>query len=350
MPPKPERIAVLGAGSWGATLAGVLAENGHAVSLWEFDAAAAQALAATRTLKVLPDLRLPKSVEVTHDLKRALTDRPVVLSVTPSEFVRSTMKAVQATDALSPKAVIISASKGLEEKSLKRMSEIILQEVGGTLDRIAILSGPSHAEEVCRHLPTAVVSASQNVDLARRVQAMFTQEFFRVYAHSDMLGVELGGTLKNVLAIGCGISDGLGFGDNTKALIMTRGLNELSRLGVKMGADLLTFFGLTGMGDLIVTCLSQHSRNRLFGEKIGQGKTPAQALKEMTMVTEGYKTSAAAFELAKSLKIECPLFHEIYQILYQGKNPKASMHDLMERETPAEWRDVGNLPKGGHTS
>jgi glycerol-3-phosphate dehydrogenase (NAD(P)+) len=335
-----ERIAVLGAGSWGATLAGLLSDNGHDVSLWEFDAKAADSLANSRRLSILSELDLPKQIQVTSDLAQALKDRDVILSVIPSPFVRGTFKAAQATRAITKQAVVISASKGLEEKTLKRMSEIIGEETAIPSDRLAVLSGPSHAEEVCKHMPTAIVAASPNKDLVGRTQTLFTREYFRVYAHNDMLGVELGGTLKNVLAIGCGIIDGLGLGDNTKAALMTRGLNEMSRIGSKMGAQLLTFFGLTGMGDLIVTCLSQHSRNRLFGEKVGRGKTPEQALAEMTMVTEGYKTAPAARELARRVQVECPVLEEIYQVLYQNKSPKASLHDLMERDTLEEWQGM----------
>jgi glycerol-3-phosphate dehydrogenase (NAD(P)+) len=336
----PEQIAILGAGSWGATLAGVLVENGHSVSLWEFDAAAPKSLAGSRRLSVLPDLKLPPAVDVTHHLADALRDRHVIIAATPSQFVRSTMKAARATGALSPEAVVFSVSKGLEDKTFKRMSEIILEETGVPDNRIAVLSGPSHAEEVCRHLPTATVVASSSAALSARVQSLFTQDFFRVYTHSDVRGVEFGGALKNVFAIACGISDGLGLGDNSKAAIMTRGLNEMARLGAKMGAQLLTFFGLAGMGDLIVTCLSRPSPNRLLGEKIGKGKSTGQALSEMTMVTEGYKTAPAAYELTRRLELDCPLIREIYQVLYKNKDPKKSLHDLMERETPSEWREL----------
>lgn len=270
----------------------------------------------------------------------------MILSATPSQFVRATLKAAQGTGAIAKDAVVISVSKGLEETTLKRMSEIIAEELKRAPDQIAVLSGPSHAEEVCRHLPTAMVSASSDRALAVRVQSLFTQDYFRIYAHHDMLGVELGGTLKNVFAIACGISDGLGLGDNSKAAIMTRGLNEMSRIGLKMGADLLTFFGLSGMGDLIVTCLSRHSRNRRFGEKVGSGKSPKQALAEMTMVTEGYKTAPAAYALTQKLSVECPLIEEIYHVLYRDKAPHTSLRDLMERETPSEWHELAALPKG----
>jgi glycerol-3-phosphate dehydrogenase (NAD(P)+) len=334
-----ERIAVLGAGSWGATLAQLLSEKGHDVSLWEFDAKAATALQQTRTLRVLPDLKLSPGVRVSAQIGEVLDQRSLIVSATPSQFVRGTVKAAAASGKLAPHAAWVSVAKGLEDKTLKRMSQVIADEAHVPTQQVAVLSGPSHAEEVCRHLPTAMVSASVDSALATRVQQLFTQPYFRVYTHDDLVGVELGGTLKNIFAIGCGISDGIGLGDNSKAAIMTRGLNEMSRLGVKMGGKLLTFFGLAGMGDLIVTCLSRHSRNRLFGEKIGQGKTPDQALAEMTMVTEGHKTAPAAFALTQQLGVDCPLIQEIYAVLYQQKNPKQSLRDLMERETPPEWRD-----------
>lgn len=334
-----ERIAVLGAGAWGSTLASLLAEKGHAVSLWEFDPAAAHTLAASRRLAVLPGLKLAKSVEVTSDLGQVLANRPVIVCVTPSHFVRSTMRAARATGKAVPDPVIVSASKGLEEKTHKRMSEVIAEEWGAPSRSIAVLSGPSHAEEVCEHLPAAAVVASADSSVNSRVQSLFAVDYFRVYTHTDLVGVELGGTLKNIYAIGCGISDGLGLGDNTRAALLTRGLNEMVRLGTKLGAELSTFFGLAGVGDLIVTALSKHSRNHLFGEKIGRGRTPEQALAEMTMVTEGYKTSLAAYELAERLQLDCPLLREIYRVLYQGKAPLTSLHDLMARETLSEWKD-----------
>ncbi len=336
----PAQIVVLGAGSWGATLAGLLAENGHDVSLWEFDAAAAQRLASTRRLGVLPGLQLPTTVRVTAHIKEALQDRTVIVSATPSHVVRSTMKSVRATGELKTGSMVISVSKGLEEKTLKRMTEVIREETGLAEAHVTVLAGPSHAEEVCRHLPTATVAAGTDPAIVARVQALFTGDAFRVYPHSDVLGVELGGTLKNVYAIASGISDGLGLGDNTRAALLTRGLNEMTRLGVKMGAQLLTFFGLAGMGDLIVTCLSRHSRNYQLGEKIGKGQTPQQALSEMTMVAEGYKTAPSAHALAQRLGLECPLTREIYQVLYEGKKARTSLHDLMARETQTEWQGL----------
>ncbi len=336
-----ERIAVLGAGSWGATLATLLAEKGHDISLWEFDPKAAASLAATRTLSFLPELHVPSSVQVTHDLAQALENRPVVISATPSHTVRATMASVKKTQALRPKTIVVSVSKGLEEKSLKRMSEVIGEELPWPAKHVAVLSGPSHAEEVCQHFPTAVVAAGRDRAVVSRVKALFERDFFRVYPQDDLVGVELGGALKHVFAIVCGIADGLGLGDNTRAAILTRGLNELTRIGVKRGGNLLTFFGLAGMGDLIVTCLSKHSRNRQLGEKIAHGKSAAQALSEMTMVAEGMKTAPSAHRLAQDLKLDCPLTQEIYEILYHGKDPKRSLRDLMHRRTHNEWQGFG---------
>jgi glycerol-3-phosphate dehydrogenase (NAD(P)+) len=253
------------------------------------------------------------------------------------------MRLLLDTGAMASEPRVISVSKGLEEGSLQRMSEVIAEELGLPAARVAVLAGPSHAEEVCRRLPTATVAAAQARPFALAVQRLFSTDYFRVYTHTDVAGVELGGTLKNVFAIGCGISDGLGFGDNTRAALMTRGLNEMARNGVRMGAQLLTFFGLAGMGDLIVTCLSRHSRNHQLGEKIGKGLSPGQALAEMTMVAEGYKTAPSADALAGKLAISCPLIHEVYDVLYKGKDPRQSLHDLMSRETPSEWQD---LPEG----
>jgi glycerol-3-phosphate dehydrogenase (NAD(P)+) len=337
---RVERVAVLGAGSWGATLATLLANKGQDVSLWEFDPQAAMSLATSRRLPVLPELEIPASIQVTNDLSSALAGRPMVVCATPSHVVRATMASVKKTNALDPQAVIVSVSKGLEEKTLLRLSQVIAGELHWPAKRITVLSGPSHAEEVCRRMPTATVVAGVDRHTVLRICALFQENFFRVYPHHDVVGVELGGMLKNIFAIACGISDGLGLGDNSRAAILTRGLNEMTRIGVKMGGDLLTFFGLTGMGDLIVTCLSKHSRNRLLGEKLGQGKSAAQALSEMTMVVEGMKAAPSAYQLAQKLKLDCPLIREIYDVLYKGKDPRTSLHDLMQRQTQTEWHGL----------
>jgi len=334
-----EKIAVLGGGSWGATLAGLLAEQGHSVALWEYVPAIAHVLKTTRKLATVPDLKLPLSVAVTNTMADALADCTWILSATPSAHVRFTLKTAQATGKVSSQVRVISVSKGLEDKTLKRMSDVISEELRIPLEQVVILSGPSHAEEVCRRLPTAVVAAGKNLASVKEVQALFSNSYFRVYAQSDFVGVELAGALKNVMAIGSGIADGLGFGDNTRAALLTRGLNEITRLGIKCGARQDTFFGLAGMGDLIVTCLSTHSRNHTLGEKIGQGKTPKTALSEMTMVAEGMVNAPAAYALSQKLGVSCPLIEEIYAILYQNKNPKESMQALMQRAPQEEWHE-----------
>jgi glycerol-3-phosphate dehydrogenase (NAD(P)+) len=334
------KISVLGAGSWGATLANLLAENGHVVSLWEFDPAAEQTLRNSRRLSILPELLLNSKVQVTNDLAECLRTSTTIISATPSHVVRATMKAAAQSKAVMRESMVVSVSKGLEAESLKPLNEIISEELHLPGSQITVLSGPSHAEEVVRRLPTATVLASRDADKARYIPALFANDYFRVYSQSDILGVELGGALKNVYAIACGISDGLGFGDNTRAALLSRGLNEMARIGVKMGAQLLTFFGLAGMGDLIVTCLSQHSRNYSLGLKIGQGKSPKQALAEMTMVAEGMKMAPSAHALAKKLDLDCPLIREVYHILYESKDPKQSLHDLMRRETESEWQGL----------
>lgn len=338
---KVERIAVLGGGSWGATLAVLLAEKGHDVALWEFVPEAAAAMAKTRRLNLLPELQIPDAMLVTNHLGETLEGRPVIVSATPSHTVRATMGSVKKTNALDPKAVIISVSKGLEENSQKRMSQVISEELHIPSKRVSVLSGPSHAEEVCKHMPTAVVAAAQDRKLAERVKALFETDYFRVYALNDVIGVEYGGTFKNIFAIACGVTDGLGLGDNTRAAIMTRGLNEMTRIGVKMGGQLLTFFGLAGMGDLIVTCLSKHSRNRQLGEMVGRGMPVQEALSQMRMVAEGMKTAPSAFRLAQKLKLETPVTQEIYEVLYKNKSPRASLHDLMNRQTHREWQGLG---------
>src|SRR6185437_13388320 len=286
-------------GAWGATLAALLTEKGYGGALWEFDAAAARTLGSTRRLGVLPDLELPAALDVTQDLGRALRGRTVIVSATPSHVVRSTMKAARASGLAAKDVLVVSVAKGLEETSHRRMSEIIREELGLAQEQVVVLSGPSHAEEVCRHLPTAIVAAGSDPRQVARVQSLFAREDFRVYPHSDLLGVELGGTLKNVFAIACGISDGL------------------------------------GVGDLIVTCLSRHSRNHLLGEKIGGGKSPRQALAEMTMIAEGFKTASSAHALAQKFGLDCPLMREVYEVLYGEKNPRASLQDLLNRETQA---------------
>ncbi|MBV9079713.1 MAG: NAD(P)-dependent glycerol-3-phosphate dehydrogenase [Elusimicrobia bacterium] len=334
-----EKICILGGGSWGATLAAHLADNGHDVSLWEYDKTLAERLSSQRTLSTLPQLRLPAGIRVTSDIGAALRGRAVVVGVTPSHTVRSTFKSAVASGVLETGALIVSAAKGLEEGSLATMSQIVREVFPGAGD-IVILSGPSHAEEVSVKCPVAMVAASRNAVAAGRVRDLFASDTFRVYTSDDPLGVELGGSLKNVYAVACGVIDGLGLGDNTKAALMTRGLAEMTRLGKSMGASPVTFFGLSGLGDLIVTCTSRHSRNRLLGEKIGKGKSLAEALAEMTMVAEGVKTTKAAQQLAEKAGAAMPIVTEMHRILFAGKPPRESMKDLMSRQMRAEMEGI----------
>jgi glycerol-3-phosphate dehydrogenase (NAD(P)+) len=337
-----ERIAVLGGGSWGATLSTLLARNGHDVALWEFAREAAERLQSSRRLPSLPQLELHPSVRVTSDLADALKGRGVLVGAVPSEHVRSTFRAAQKSGAVAAGAWAVSVTKGLEKDTFRRMSEIAEEEVAALRGRVAVLSGPSHAEEVAGGIPTAVVSAGP-AGLPDRVRELFNTDSFRVYTSDDAPGVELGGAVKNIYAVACGISDGLGLGDNTKAALMTRGLNEMIRFGIDMGAKAITFFGLSGVGDLIVTCGSRHSRNRLLGEKIGRGKTLEQALGEMTMVAEGVPATYSVHQLGLQRKIDLPIVGEVYRCLYEGKSAKACVQDLLTRPPIGEMSRVEHL-------
>ncbi len=332
-----EKIAVLGGGSWGATLANHLAKKGHSVSIWEFLAPVANQLKEKRTLSTLPELSLEKSVQVSSEMGEILKGKKIILSATPSHTVRSTF--TKAKPHLEKGALVISASKGLEPETNASMSQVI-RDVFPDVGDIVILSGPSHAEEVALSKPVAMVAASSSKEATLQVQKLFTADTFRVYTSLDPLGVEWGGTLKNIYAVACGIADGLSLGDNTKAALITRGLLEITKLGVAWGAQTLTFFGLSGLGDLIVTCNSKHSRNRLLGEKIGQGKTLAQALSEMTMVAEGVNTTKSAYFLAQSKGVELPIINEMYHVLFENKSPRDSMKDLLARQTGVEMEGI----------
>jgi glycerol-3-phosphate dehydrogenase (NAD(P)+) len=333
------RIAVLGGGSWGATLANHLANNGHAVTIWEFVPEVAVHLQKTRSLKTLPMLKLNATIVVTNDMAAALKDANVILSVVPSHTVRSTFERAKGSGVLKPGALVISASKGIENETYLTMSQVIkglFPEAGD----IVILSGPSHAEEVAMGQPVALVAASASKTANIKVQSIFAAEKFRIYTSDDPIGVELGGALKNIYAVATGIIDGLQYGDNTKAALMTRGLLEMTRIGNALGAKTVTFFGLSGLGDMIVTCGSQHSRNRMVGEKVGSGKTLEQAMKEMTMVAEGVTTAKSAYNLARAKNVEVPIINEIYRVLFENKSPKGSIKDLLAREVGAEMEGI----------
>lgn len=330
------KVSVLGAGGWGTTLAVLLHYNGHNVTLWEYKKSYAKELSKRRENKIyLPEVIIPDEVKITSDLEESTSDKNLIVLAVPSQFLR---KVVEKIDYHSIKdTIIVSVSKGIEKETLMTMSQMI-KDVHHRLskEQIGVLSGPSHAEEVSKRIPTAVVAASVDKETSQTIQTVFMNSFFRVYKSTDILGVELGGAFKNVIAIGAGIIDGAGFGDNTKAAIMTRGVAEISRLGLVMGARPETFAGLSGMGDLIVTCMSKHSRNRYVGEQIGRGRKLKEVLKSMEMVAEGVETTKSVNQLAAKYKVETPIANEVYQILFGDKDPIKATTDLMTRDMKFE--------------
>ncbi|MGA9293385.1 MAG: NAD(P)H-dependent glycerol-3-phosphate dehydrogenase [Ignavibacteriaceae bacterium] len=330
------KISVLGAGGWGTTLAILLHYNGHKVTLREYDKHYVKSLNKTRLNEnFLPGIKIPEEIKIIHDLEEATTNQNLIVLAVPSQFLRGVVKEVKFSNIKD--SILVSVAKGIENNSLMTMSQMI-KDVFPQIDsdQIGALSGPSHAEEVSRRIPTAVVAASQSFETSKSVQAAFITSYFRVYGSTDVCGVELGGAFKNVIAIGAGIVDGAKFGDNTKAAIMTRGIAEISRLGVAMGASPETFAGLSGMGDLIVTCMSRHSRNRYVGEQIGAGKKLKQVLKSMQMVAEGVETSRSATKLSQKNGIETPITDEVYKILFEDKDPVKATTDLMTRDMKME--------------
>ncbi|NOX36036.1 MAG: NAD(P)H-dependent glycerol-3-phosphate dehydrogenase [Calditrichaeota bacterium] len=329
-----EQVSVIGAGSWGTTLAILLAEKGYSVQLWVRDARQYQRMCEERVnARYLPGVPFPEGLQLTDDLQQAIDFGQFVVLAVPTHAMRAVCGQFQLTE---PHKIFISVSKGIENDTLMRMSEVIAETTGAPLSAIATLSGPSHAEEVSRKIATAVVSASSDLNTARRVRELFRTEYFRVYSSDDIVGVELGGALKNVIAIAAGIADGAGFGDNTKAALLTRGLVEMTRLGVMLGARRETFAGLSGMGDLIVTCMSQHSRNRFVGEQIGRGRHLDEVLQEMVMVAEGVKTTRSVHQLCEKTGVEMPISEQVFQVLFNKKSPLKAVHDLMTRDPKEE--------------
>lgn len=329
------KISVLGAGSWGTALAIILSNNGHDVTLWEYKKEYVKGLIKHRENKVfLPGISIPQEISITHSLDQASNDQHMIVIAIPTQFVRSVLQKMKKFSFRN--TTFVSVAKGIEQETLVTVNYIIADELDIDESNIAVLSGPSHAEEVSRKIPTAVVAASSNLDTAKDVQAAFMTSYFRVYSTTDIIGVELGGALKNVIAIGAGIIDGAKFGDNTKAAIMTRGIAEISRLGIELGAKPITFSGLSGMGDLIVTCMSRHSRNRYVGEQIGMGKKLPEVLKSMKMVAEGVETCKSVHQLAAKHHIEVPIASAVYNILFNEKDPIKVTYELMSRGMKAE--------------
>ncbi|MBP1737082.1 MAG: Glycerol-3-phosphate dehydrogenase [Oscillospiraceae bacterium] len=329
------KTAVIGSGGWGTALAMVLADNGHEVALWCRREDKCLQMERTRENPALAGVALPERLRLSAELSAAGGCGAVVLA-TPSFAVRETVRRL--TPFLEQGTILIMASKGIERDTSLRMSQIVRQETGGDFP-VVCLSGPSHAEEVGKRIPTGCVSASDDIEAAELVQDLFMSERFRVYASSDIVGVELGAALKNVVALAAGCCDGMGFGDNTKAMLMTRGLTEIARLGVALGGKKETFAGLAGLGDLIVTCTSMHSRNRRAGILIGQGKSPQEAVAEIGAVVEGYYAAANGKALADKAGVEMPITESAYQVLYQGKDVRSVITELMTRAKKHEIED-----------
>ena len=331
------KIGVIGGGSWGTALAILLSNNNHEVDIWMRDKHQVEQIRELKeNKKYLPGIIIPDRIMVTDDISRVIYNKDLLVLSVPSHAVRGTLNSFK--NLIREDQVILNVAKGIENDTLLRISQIVKEILPN--NKYAVLSGPSHAEEVARNMPTTVVSASTEKKTAKYIQDIFMSSYFRVYTSPDVIGVELGGSLKNVIALGAGISDGLKYGDNTKAALMTRGIIEIARLGEKMGANIATFSGLAGIGDLIVTCTSMHSRNRRAGILIGQGQSLEEAVKSIGMVVEGIKTTKSTYELAKKNNIIMPITEEIYEVLYRGKDVKNSVVNLMLRDKKHEMEDV----------
>jgi glycerol-3-phosphate dehydrogenase (NAD(P)+) len=331
-----EKIGVIGAGAWGTALAMLLADNGHDVTLWMYEQDLATETVRTRENRVyLPGFTLSSSLTITSSLETAVTNKPFVLSVVPSHTVRSMAR--QFAPLLAKDAIIISASKGIEIDTVMPLSDVFKDVLPSAFhNRLCFLSGPSFAKEVAQKMPTAITLASYDPAVGKRAQNILSNDYFRVYTNPDVIGVELAGSLKNVVAIAAGVLEGMGYGYNTMAALLTRGLAEMARLGVAMGGNLTTFSGLAGMGDLVLTCTGGLSRNRTLGVRLGKGETLAAIMSGMKTVAEGVKTTRAAHDLAKKHNIEMPIVDEVYQLLYENKDPKRAIRDLMTRELKGE--------------
>ena len=327
------KVGVVGAGSWGTALALVLEKNGHQVTLWSSREAKARELAELReNTEKLPGVKIPEGIEITADMEKAVKGKELVVLGVPSLYIRST--SAKMAPYVEDGQVIVNVSKGIEERTLYTMTDVISDEIPNA--DVAVLSGPSHAEEVSRDIPTTVVAGAKTRKTAEKIQKIFMNEAFRVYTSPDMLGIEIGGALKNVIALAAGITDGLGFGDNTKAALITRGIAEMSRLGVAMGGYQETFSGLAGMGDLIVTCASQHSRNRKAGYLIGQGCQMQEAMDQVKMVVEGVHSAKAALKLAEKYYVRMPIIEQVNAVLFDEKPATEAVRELMVRDGKTE--------------
>jgi glycerol-3-phosphate dehydrogenase (NAD(P)+) len=328
------KISVLGDGGWGTTLAILLHKKGFTVNLWGAFPEYVRFLDQKRlNPRFLPGVKIPGQIKITDDLKVATAEKDLIVLAIPSQFIRGVLRKIK-DSGFSRDCVYLSVSKGLEVSSLLRVSEVIREELGNV--RLGVLSGPTIVHEVAAGKPTTAIIASQEKKLAGFLQEVFMSGNFRIYTSTDVAGVELGGSLKNVIAIACGISDGLGLGANAKAALLSRGLAEISRLGLKMGAQAKTFSGLSGLGDLVTTCFSPYSRNRSIGEQIGKGKNLAQIKKHMRMVAEGVPTAKSAYMLSRKLSVDMPITQQVYSVLYKNKNPLRAVKDLMMRQKKEE--------------
>ena len=327
------KIAVIGSGSFGTSISVILGNKGYDVALWSFDKDEAHRIEKDRgNIALLPDIYFTDNVHCTDDMESTCKDAELVVTVVPSFATRQTARKL--SQYVKDGQKMVNLSKGLETDTLKRMSQVYAEEIPNA--RIAVMSGPSHAEEVARNIPTTNVVAADDEELCRFIQDTVMGETFRIYRSDDKIGVEIGGAIKNVIALCAGISDGLGYGDNTKAALMTRGIAEIKRLGVAMGAKGETFLGLSGIGDLIVTCTSMHSRNRRCGILLGQGYKLEKAQQEVNMVVEGVNTAKAAYDLSKKYNISMPIINEAYKVLFENKSPRIAVNDLMMRDKTSE--------------
>lgn len=328
-------ISVIGSGTWGCALASILKDKGCDVTLWSYFKEESETLKNTKQIKNLPDFFMPDGILYTSDIKEATQDKDVIVMVTPSAAISATAQAM--APFVKEGAIIVCASKGFDTETQKTLTETIKENIPQA--QVAALSGPSHAEEVAKKMPTTLVAASESVTVRESLQNLFMTDYLRIYTNEDILGVEIGGALKNIIALCAGVSDGLGLGDNAKAALMTRGISEITRLGIAMGAKMTTFAGLTGVGDLIVTCTSMHSRNRRAGILIGQGKTKDEAMAEVNMVVEGVYATKEAYKLAKKYNVEMPITQEVYSVLFEDKKARDAVFDLMTREQKNEIDD-----------
>lgn len=329
----PRKIAIIGDGGWGTAIGLLLAGNGHKVTIWgPFKDYIEKVAASRENMNFLPGVTLPPELLWTADREQAVAGADIIVLAVPTKYYRSVLESFASL--IQPHSRIVSLSKGLDQQTHKRMTEVAAEVLNHAV--IAALSGPSHAEEVARRIPTAVVIASRNKEHSDELQKVFTSDRFRVYTSDDVKGVEYGGALKNVIAVAVGMSDGIGFGDNTRAALITRGLVEITRLGSALGAKQSTFAGLSGMGDLIVTCTSRHSRNRSVGERLGKGETIEHIMGDMKQVAEGVWNCAIVRELARKLKVEVPITEEVYAIVHKGKKPQSALATLMTRDLKPE--------------